>query len=173
MFEISELKAKTLAELQGIAKSIGLTKTSQLKKLDLVYQILDTQAANPSKAKAAATPKKEETEKTEKPKRKRVLKKSSTGDNAPNLGKTQTAENPEVTTNIAPVEKTADVPVTERTKPNPRPQRKPLVKKPVKTEDKKEVAVSNQKDEKQEQKPANQPNKTLQNRNNPPQRKSK
>ncbi|MGY0407713.1 MAG: Rho termination factor N-terminal domain-containing protein, partial [Polaribacter sp.] len=36
MFEISELKAKTLAELQVIAKSIGLTKTSQLKKLDLV-----------------------------------------------------------------------------------------------------------------------------------------
>jgi len=47
MFEISELKAKTLAELQVIAKSIGLKKTSQLKKLDLVYQILDTQAANP------------------------------------------------------------------------------------------------------------------------------
>ena len=37
MFEISELKAKTLADLQVIAKSIGLTKTSQLKKLDLVY----------------------------------------------------------------------------------------------------------------------------------------
>ncbi|MGK0421236.1 MAG: transcription termination factor Rho, partial [Polaribacter sp.] len=49
MFEISELKAKTLAELQGIAKSIGLTKISQLKKLDLVYQVLDTQASNPSK----------------------------------------------------------------------------------------------------------------------------
>ena len=51
MFEISELKAKTLAELQQIAKSIGLTKTSQLKKLDLVYQILDTQAANPTSTK--------------------------------------------------------------------------------------------------------------------------
>ncbi|MEQ6123055.1 transcription termination factor Rho [Pseudotenacibaculum sp. MALMAid0570] len=66
MFEISELKAKTLAELQQIAKSIGLTKTSQLKKLDLVYQILDTQAANPSK---------EEKPKSDKPKRKRVSKK--------------------------------------------------------------------------------------------------
>ena len=42
MFEISELKAKTLVELQEIAKNIGLSKTSQLKKLDLVYQILDT-----------------------------------------------------------------------------------------------------------------------------------
>lgn len=68
MFEISELKAKTIAELQQIAKSIGLTKTSQLKKLDLVYQILDTQAANPN-------PTKEEKPKTERPKRKRVSKK--------------------------------------------------------------------------------------------------
>ncbi|MEZ7856237.1 MAG: Rho termination factor N-terminal domain-containing protein, partial [Polaribacter sp.] len=48
MFEISELKAKTLAELQVVAKSIGVAKISQLKKLDLVYQILDTQAADPS-----------------------------------------------------------------------------------------------------------------------------
>jgi transcription termination factor Rho len=68
MFEISELKAKTIAELQQIAKSIGLTKTSQLKKLDLVYQILDTQAANPTKT--------EENPKTERPKRKRVAKKA-------------------------------------------------------------------------------------------------
>jgi transcription termination factor Rho len=73
MFEISELKAKTLADLQVIAKSIGLTKTSQLKKLDLVYQILDTQAASPNSA--TKEPSKEENPKTEKPKRKRVVKK--------------------------------------------------------------------------------------------------
>ncbi len=66
MFEISQLKAKTLVELQEIAKTIGLTKFSQLKKLDLVYQILDTQAANP------APPQK--TTPSEKPKRKRVAK---------------------------------------------------------------------------------------------------
>ena len=45
MFEISQLKSKTLVELQAIAKENGLKKTSQLKKLDLVYQILDAQAA--------------------------------------------------------------------------------------------------------------------------------
>mgnify|MGYP000678141248 CR=1 FL=1 len=73
MFEISELKAKTLADLQVIAKSIGLTKTSQLKKLDLVYQILDRQAANPTSTK----PSTEEKVKTEKPKRKRVVKKAA------------------------------------------------------------------------------------------------
>jgi transcription termination factor Rho len=72
MFEISELKAKKIAELQTIAKSIGLTKTSQLKKLDLVYQILDTQASSP--AKKETTAKAEESVKTEKPKRKRVAK---------------------------------------------------------------------------------------------------
>jgi transcription termination factor Rho len=71
MFEISELKAKTIAELQQIAKSIGLKKISQLKKLDLVYQILDTQAANPTKTKT-------EQPKTERPKRKRVAKKPTT-----------------------------------------------------------------------------------------------
>ena len=72
MFEISELKAKTLAELQQIAKSIGLSKTSQLKKLDLVYQILDIQAATPIKEE-----KKSENQKprVNKPKRKRVAKK--------------------------------------------------------------------------------------------------
>ena len=72
MFEISELKEKTLADLQVVAKSIGLTKTSQLKKLDLVYQILDTQAANPIKI---SNPEGSETPKTDKPKRRRVVKK--------------------------------------------------------------------------------------------------
>ena len=76
MFEISELKAKTLADLQVISKSIGLTKTSQLKKLDLVYQILDTQAADPAKTAPLAT--NEEVQKTERPKRKRVTKSTLT-----------------------------------------------------------------------------------------------
>ena len=52
MFEITELKSKTIAELQKVAKEIGLKKTSQLKKLDLVYQILDAQAANPIEQKS-------------------------------------------------------------------------------------------------------------------------
>ncbi|RCS26481.1 transcription termination factor Rho [Polaribacter sp. WD7] len=73
MFEISELKAKKLADLQEIAKSIGLTKISQLKKLDLVYQILDVQAATPTKSDNN-TDAVVEKEKVEKPKRKRVTK---------------------------------------------------------------------------------------------------
>ena len=64
MFEISQLKEKSLVELQKIAKEIDLKKFSQLKKLDLVYQILDHQASNPTQKN---TP-------TEKPKRKRISK---------------------------------------------------------------------------------------------------
>ena len=163
MFEISELKAKTLAELQVVAKSIGVAKISQLKKLDLVYQILDTQAADPSKAiKKLVTPKKEESIKIEKPKRKRVVK------NAQTIARPLDAEKPQIieepTVEIAKVEPI----VTERPKPNPRP-RKPLVKKDVPVNEQKNEVVSKPKEEKQEQKPANQPNKPQQNRNNPPQ----
>ncbi len=53
MLEISELKAKKLPELQEIAKNLNVPKFRSLKKLDLVYQILDYQAANPSKVKEA------------------------------------------------------------------------------------------------------------------------
>ena len=98
MFEISELKAKTLADLQIIAKSIGLSKTSQLKKLDLVYQILDTQAADPSKAAALTT---EEKPKVAKPKRKRVS-------NTPQSS-TATSEEKETT-----VEKIVEKPIYNR-----------------------------------------------------------
>lgn len=47
MFEISDLKAKKLPELQEIAKDLKVPKFKTLKKLDLVYQILDLQASNP------------------------------------------------------------------------------------------------------------------------------
>ncbi|MBP2830897.1 transcription termination factor Rho [Aquimarina sp. U1-2] len=58
MLEISELKAKKLPELQEIAKSLNVPKYRSLKKLDLVYQILDYQASNPDQLKE---PKKENT----------------------------------------------------------------------------------------------------------------
>ena len=48
MFEISQLKEKKLPELQDIAKELNISKYRSLKKLDLVYQILDHQAANPT-----------------------------------------------------------------------------------------------------------------------------
>lgn len=61
MFEISELKAKKLPELQEIAQKLNVPKYRSLKKLDLVYQILDFQAANPDAVKKeVATPPKAE-----------------------------------------------------------------------------------------------------------------
>ncbi len=56
MFEISELKVKKLPELQELAKTLGVPKFKSLKKLDLVYQILDYQAANPKVVKAIVPP---------------------------------------------------------------------------------------------------------------------
>ena len=145
MFEISELKAKTLAELQVIAKSIGLTKTSQLKKLDLVYQILDTQAANPSSSKKT-TPTADKTP-SEKPKRKRVVKKVQP----------------------KPIEEvSAPVAVEERKSPSNRPVKKedPIEKK---TEIKKNIEVVAETKDASEQKPVHnnpQRNNKNQSRNN-------
>ncbi len=85
MFDISELKTKKLADLQVIAKTIGLTKISQLKKLDLVYKILDAQAeASANEAKP----------KVEKPKRKRIAK-TETPTNTKQKETKPTAQKPE------------------------------------------------------------------------------
>lgn len=47
MFDISQLKEKSLAELLEIAESIEVPKFKTLKKQELIYQILDIQAAKP------------------------------------------------------------------------------------------------------------------------------
>tara|TARA_B100000767_G_C19766821_1_gene537963 strand:- start:395 stop:1996 length:1602 start_codon:yes stop_codon:yes gene_type:complete len=51
MYEISELKSKKLTDLQGIAKSIGVKRITGLKKIDLIYQIIDHVSANPESIK--------------------------------------------------------------------------------------------------------------------------
>lgn len=53
MYEIATLKEKKLADLQEIAKKLGLKKTSALKKLDLIYQIIDYVSANPQEQKGS------------------------------------------------------------------------------------------------------------------------
>ena len=68
MFEISQLKEKKLPELQEIAKNLNVPKFRSLKKLDLIYQILDVQAANPT------TETKEEQKRPQKQKRERIQK---------------------------------------------------------------------------------------------------
>ncbi len=51
MFDIEALKQLKLAELQEIAKKIGIKKYYHLKKMELIYKILDFQADNPEKVK--------------------------------------------------------------------------------------------------------------------------
>ena len=65
MFEISDLKSKKLPELQEIAKALNIPKFRYLKKLDLVYQILDHQATDPTKVTSVIS---DDTASTEKPK---------------------------------------------------------------------------------------------------------
>ena len=48
MYEIAALKSKKLPELQEIAKSIGVKRITGLKKIDLIYQIIDHVSANPT-----------------------------------------------------------------------------------------------------------------------------
>ena len=74
MFEISQLKAKKLPELQDIAKQLNVPKFRSLKKLDLVYQILDYQAANPAavKEKVDVKPRSDSKQNNQRQKRSRV-----------------------------------------------------------------------------------------------------
>ncbi len=48
MYDKSELEGKLLNELREIAKQFNIRKSETLKKQDLVYMILDHQAANPT-----------------------------------------------------------------------------------------------------------------------------
>jgi len=48
MYDKSELESKLLNELRDIAKQFKIRKSETMKKQDLVYQILDLQAANPT-----------------------------------------------------------------------------------------------------------------------------
>ena len=72
MYEISKLKEKKLADLQEIAKKVGLKRTTGLKKQDLIYQIIDYVSANPQ---GEEKPVQEEVPKKKRPeKRERVAK---------------------------------------------------------------------------------------------------
>ena len=68
MFEISQLKEKKLPELQDIAKNLNIPKYRSFKKLDLIYQILDVQAATPS------VENQKDPQKNQRPRRERVQK---------------------------------------------------------------------------------------------------
>jgi transcription termination factor Rho len=124
MFEISDLKTKKLPELQEIAKGLNVPKLKTLKKLDLVYQILDLQAANPT-ADAAIIPQKTEDAPKPKPRprareaKKAIKKEPSETTTAPAAIAIPEKEAPkEATLTEAPAPKE----VSETRKPRPRPR---------------------------------------------------
>ena len=94
MFEISQLKEKKLPELQEIAKDLNVPKYRTLKKLDLIYQILDVQAASPNVAP------KTESEKPQRQKRERIQKpaqnqqQNNTNRSQNHMQKSNTSQNP-------------------------------------------------------------------------------
>ena len=104
MFDIDKLKEMKLLELQEIAQKIDVPKFRQLKKLDLVYQILDVQAANPKQLK-------EKTSSANKPKRKRILKNETTSEVAPDA-----KDNQKETTQRKTVKKTEQKVTSEQPK---------------------------------------------------------
>ena len=68
MFEITQLKEKKLPELQDIARELNIPKYRSFKKLDLIYQILDVQAATPAAEEQKAP------QKNQRPRRERIQK---------------------------------------------------------------------------------------------------
>jgi transcription termination factor Rho len=139
MFEISDLKTKKLPELQEIAKGLNVPKFKTLKKLDLVYQILDLQAANP-KAAAAIIPQKTGDAPKPKPRpRAREAKKATIEAPTETTIEPAAIANPEEEArkeDVAPEEVTAPKEVTETRKPRPRPR-------PAATENKNENQKNN------------------------------
>ena len=89
MYDILELKGKLLPELQGIAKELNVPKFRALKKMDLIYQILDVQAINPkSNTKPKAEPKEDPKPKAvKKPKAKKEPVKETTTEPAETVAK--------------------------------------------------------------------------------------
>ena len=66
MYEIATLKTKKLPELQEIAKKIGVKRIAGLKKLDLIYQIVDFIASKPEE-ETSPPPKNKKVDTAEKP----------------------------------------------------------------------------------------------------------
>ncbi|MCM4151166.1 transcription termination factor Rho [Arenibacter sp. N53] len=122
MFEISDLKSKKLPELQEIAQGLNVAKFKTLKKLDLVYQILDVQASNPKIVQERTEIASEEST-APKPKRSRIANDKS----KPAVTKSPVAIRPE-TKSVEIIEKPTEQeekPVTVEDKKEDKPERKP------------------------------------------------
>ncbi len=140
MFEITQLKEMKLPELQEIAKTLNVSKYRTLKKLDLVYQILDHQAANP-KAVAAVASVAKPVEKTEVKKPRQRVQKPATPKPA---AQKDTPTAPEKKEEVTPTETKVEDKPKHQPKPQakPKPQPKPRAKPQAKREPQKEKSDS-------------------------------
>ena len=86
MFSKTELEAKAQIELIDIAKQMGINRASHLESQELIYRILDHQAANPSKEQTEAEA--AEAARTERPRHRQHMK--------PQLLAESSIKNPEV-----------------------------------------------------------------------------
>ncbi|MFL1895792.1 transcription termination factor Rho [Aquimarina sp. 2-A2] len=139
MLEISELKAKKLPELQEIAKTLNVPKFRTMKKLDLVYQILDYQASNPNKVKEVV-----KTETSPKEKEEDTSKKTEQKPRRPRAKVMQKPNPPseksfdKKTASSEPVETKKELPTEKTPSPAHQERKKPVHKREDKKEDKKD-----------------------------------
>lgn len=156
MFEISQLKAKTLDELKEIAKTIGAKKYSQLKKLDLVYLILDIQASTPSKVLKNDVNANEDKPKA-KPRRKRIIKKPAATNTEDKVEKNVVAERKEEPKRPNPKASNKGVPSQKKDTQLKLDVKAPDTKKEVKKEEPKQQKKQPEQGQDQGQKQKNQP----------------
>ena len=107
MFSKTELENKAHIELIDIAKEMGINKASRLEQQDLIYRILDHQAANPTPAEQAA-----DAARQQQPRRRQHMK--------PQLLAESSVKNPQVhkrkeSNNATPAETTEPVAKSEPT----------------------------------------------------------
>lgn len=103
-----------LPELQEIAKKLNVPKYRSVKKLDLVYQILDYQASNPKAVKEVAAPEdKPQKKEQQKPQRRPRVQKSS-----------NPTENKNIENKPQPSNKKDEVKKDEAKKDTEKPQKK-------------------------------------------------
>lgn len=144
MFDIEVLKEMKLSDLQEIAKVAKINKYRSLKKDDLVYQILDLQAAKPEVIKSDLTP--DTADDQPKEKRARILPKKDLS-KSPQIKKDlfskplkDLPEEVEIATPEVKEEVRAEEVKEVVAKPNPKPpvkdlkEKKPLPKKVASTE---------------------------------------
>lgn len=123
MFEISQLKDKKLSDLQEIAQKLDIPKYRTLKKQDLIYQILDKQAANPKVITEASEPTLFSEDKSTEEKKPRARVQKAVPVTQPKKEEKPAAETTVIETQTEPV--ATAVPKKEEPKTNNNPNQRP------------------------------------------------